>query len=73
MVPRHRTRQGRERALGEPALGPVNGLLCYRHACDRRALYDIVSGNNKYHPNVPRWRAHRGYYRASGLGVPQFA
>ena len=34
MVPRRRTRQGRERALGEPALGPVNGLLYYLYARD---------------------------------------
>jgi kumamolisin len=62
----------RERALGKPSLGPVNGLLYYLYAHDRRALYDIVSGNNKYYPHVRGWRAHRGYDLASGLGVPRF-
>lgn len=63
----------RERALGKPSLGPVNGLLYYLYAHDRRAVYDVVSGNNKYYPKVPGWRAHRGYDLASGLGVPRFA
>jgi hypothetical protein len=63
----------RERAVGRPVLGPVNGLLYYLYAHHRRALYDIVSGNNKYYPGIPGWRAHRGYDLASGLGVPQFA
>lgn len=63
----------REHALGKPSLGPVNGLMYYLYAHDRRALYDIVSGSNKYYPDVPGWRAHRGYDLASGLGVPQFA
>lgn len=63
----------RERALRKPSLGPVNGLLYYLYAHDRRALYDIVSGNNRYYSSVPGWRAHRGYDLASGLGVPRFA
>jgi subtilase family serine protease len=63
----------REHAHGEPVLGPVDGLLYYLHAHGRRPLYDIVSGSNKYYPNVPGWRAHRGYDLASGLGVPRFA
>ena len=42
----------------------------YLYARDRRALYDMVLGNDKY---VSGWRAHRGYDLASGLGVPQFA
>jgi kumamolisin len=63
----------RARALGKPLLGPVNGLLYYLYAHDRRALYDIVSGTNKYYPHVRGWRARRGYDLASGLGVPQFA
>jgi subtilase family serine protease len=63
----------RARALGKPLLGPVNGLLYYLYAHDRRALYDVVSGTNKYYPSVRGWRARRGYDLASGLGVPQFA
>ena len=53
MVPRRRTRQGRQRALSEPALGPVTGPQYYLYARDQRALYDIASGNNKPSPNVP--------------------
>jgi subtilase family serine protease len=63
----------RQRAAHLPPLGPVDGLLYYLRATDPRTLYDIVSGDNRYYPTVPGWRAHRGYDLASGLGVPQFA
>jgi subtilase family serine protease len=63
----------RQRAAHLSPLGPVNGLLYYLRATDPRTFYDIVSGDNRYYPSVPGWRAHRGYDLASGLGVPQFA
>lgn len=37
VVPTRHARQGRERALGEPALGPFNGLLYCLYARYRRA------------------------------------
>ncbi len=52
---------------------PSTGCCITCTHTDRRPLYDIVSGSNKYYPNVPGRRAHRGYDLASGLGVPQFA
>jgi Pro-kumamolisin, activation domain len=62
----------RLQAAGKPPLGPVNGLLYWLERHRPGALYDIVSGNNRYDRHAPGHRAHRGYDLASGVGVPRF-
>jgi subtilase family serine protease len=62
-----------QRAAHLPPLGPVNGLLYWLYRHSPNALYDIVSGSNRYDPEVPGYGARRGYDLASGLGVPRFA
>jgi kumamolisin len=59
----------RERAVGRPPLGPVNGLL---YATAAQTAFDIVSGDNGYDRRVPARSAGPGYDLASGLGVPRF-
>jgi kumamolisin len=59
----------RERAVGRPPLGPVNGWL---YASAPGTVFDIVSGNNGYDRRVPARQAGPGYDLASGLGVPRF-
>jgi hypothetical protein len=57
-----------------PPVGPADGLFYYlaRHQPD--ALYDVVSGNNGFFPDVPAHYGGAGITDlASGLGVPQFA
>jgi kumamolisin len=66
------TISARLRAAGKPPLGPVNGLLYWLRRRHPNALYDIVSGNNRYKRRVPGHRARRGYDLASGLGAPRF-
>lgn len=63
----------RQRALGQPPLGPVNGLLYELAGTDPAAIHDITVGTNAYDPEVPGHEAHPGYDLASGLGVPNFA
>ncbi len=62
----------RERAAGRPPLGPLNGLLYGLQSRDPALFWDVVSGQNRYLPRVPGFRARPGYDRASGLGVPLF-
>lgn len=62
----------RERAAGRPPLGPLNGMLYRLQATGSSAFYDVVSGQNRYQPRVPGYRAWPGYDRASGLGAPRF-
>lgn len=62
----------RQRALGQPPLGPVNGLLYTLQTTNPATLYDITAGNNSYNPKVPGNSATPGYDLASGLGVPNF-
>ena len=62
----------RERAAGRPPLGPVNGLLYELETTAPTAFYQIVSGQNRWRPRVPGYRALPGYDRASGLGAPRF-
>ena len=66
------TISARLRAAGKPPLGPVNGLLYWLRRHHPNALYDIVSGNNRYKRRIPGHRARRGYDLASGLGAPRF-
>jgi subtilase family serine protease len=66
------TISARLQALGKPPLGPVNGLVYWLQRHRPGALYDIVSGNNRYDRHAPGHRAHRGYDLASGVGVPRF-
>jgi hypothetical protein len=60
------------RAAGRPLLGPVNGLLYWLRRHRSSAIFDVVSGNNRYSSKVPGHQARRGYDLASGLGVPLF-
>ena len=62
----------RLQAAGKPPLGPVNGLLYWLERHRPGALYDIVSGTNRYDRHAPGHRARRGYDLASGVGVPRF-
>jgi hypothetical protein len=62
----------RERAAGQPPLGPVNGLLYYLARQDPGTLFDVVGGNNGWSPKVPPHQAAPGYDLATGLGVPRF-
>jgi kumamolisin len=62
----------RERAAGQPPLGPVNGLLYYLERQDPAALFDVINGNNGYNPKAKPRQAGPGYDLASGLGVPRF-
>lgn len=63
----------RERAAGQPPLGPVNGLLYYLdRQPDTNAFFDVVNGNNGYIPKVAPRQAGPGYDLATGLGVPRF-
>ncbi len=57
----------------QPPIGPANGLLYYLSSRRSAALWDVVTGNNRYFPSVPGFNAKRGYDLASGVGVPQFA
>jgi len=57
----------------QPPIGPANGLLYYLSTRRSAALWDVVTGNNRYFPSVPGFNAKRGYDLASGVGVPQFA
>jgi kumamolisin len=57
----------------QPPIGPANGLLYYLSSRRTAALWDVISGNNRYFPTVPGFRAEPGYDLASGVGVPQFA
>jgi len=66
------TLSARERAAGRPPLGPVNGMLYRLETTDPAAFHDIVSGQNRWRPHVPGYRAQPGYDRASGLGAPRF-
>jgi len=66
------TISARLQAAGKPPLGPVNGLLYWLERHRPGALYDIVSGNNRYDRHAPGHRARRGYDLASGVGVPRF-
>jgi kumamolisin len=63
----------RQRAAGNPPLGPVDGLLYAVRARAPAALFDVISGSNGYSRRVPAFSAKPGYDLASGLGVPQFA
>lgn len=63
----------RERALGQPPLGPVNGLLYELEENHPSDFYDVVAGDNAYDPKVPGYSAAPGYDLASGLGVPDFS
>ena len=62
----------RERAAGRGPLGPLNGLLYDLEANEPGTFHDIVSGQNRWRPRVPGYRATPGYDRASGLGAPRF-
>jgi hypothetical protein len=62
----------RLQADGQPPLGPVNGLVYWLERHHPRALYDVISGNNRYERRVPGHSAHRGYDLATGVGVPRF-
>jgi len=66
------TISARLQAAGKPPLGPVNGLLYWLERHRPGALYDVVSGNNRYDRHAPGHRARRGYDLASGVGVPRF-
>jgi pro-kumamolisin-like protein len=66
------TLSARQRALGQPPLGPFNGLLYQLQETNSSALYDITAGDNSYDPKVPGYSATPGYDLASGLGVPNF-
>jgi kumamolisin len=57
----------------QPPIGPANGLLYYLSSRRSAALWDVVTGNNRYFPTVPGFNAKPGYDLASGVGVPQFA
>jgi hypothetical protein len=61
----------RLQAAGKPPLGPVNGLLYWLERHRPGALYDIVSGTNRYDRHAPGHRARRGYDLASGVGAPR--
>ena len=61
----------RLQAAGKPPLGPVNGLLYWLERHRPGALYDIVSGTNRYDRHAPGHSARRGYDLASGVGVPR--
>lgn len=62
----------RLQAAGQPPLGPVNGLVYWLERHHPSALYDVISGNNRYDRRVPGHSARRGYDLASGVGVPRF-
>ena len=62
----------RLQAAGQPPLGPVNGLVYWLERHHPGALYDVVSGNNRYDRRVPGHSARRGYDLATGVGVPRF-
>jgi subtilase family serine protease len=62
----------RLQAAGKPPLGPVNGLVYWLQRHHPGALYDIISGNNRYDRHAPGHRARRGYDLASGVGVLRF-
>ena len=62
----------RLQAAGKPPLGPVNGLVYWLERHHPSALYDVISGNNRYERRVPGHSAHRGYDLATGVGVPRF-
>jgi hypothetical protein len=66
------TISARLQAAGQPPLGPVNGLIYWLERHHPSALYDVISGNNRYDRRVPGHNAHRGYDLATGVGVPQF-
>jgi Pro-kumamolisin, activation domain len=66
------TISARLQATGEPPLGPVNGLVYWLERHHPSALYDVISGNNRYDRHAPGHRAHRGYDLATGVGVPRF-
>jgi hypothetical protein len=67
------TISARLQAAGRPPLGPVNGLVYWLERHHPGALYDVVSGNNRYDRHAPGHHAHPGYDLASGVGVPRFA
>jgi kumamolisin len=67
------TISARLQAAGQPPLGPVNGLVYWLERHHPGALYDVVSGNNRYDRHAPGHHAQRGYDLASGVGVPRFA
>ena len=62
----------RLQAAGQPPLGPVNGLVYWLERHHPSALYDVISGSNRYDRRVPGHSARRGYDLATGVGVPRF-
>ncbi len=62
-----------QQRLHLPPVGPANGLFYDLARCAPATMWDVISGNNGYLPDVRAHRATRGYDLASGLGVPRFA
>ena len=47
------TISARLHATGEPPIGPVNGLVYWLERHNPSALYDVISGNNRYDRHAP--------------------
>jgi hypothetical protein len=62
-----------QRQRHRPPIGPADALFYSLARCTPSTIWDVVSGNNGYLPNVRAHNAKRGHDLAGGLAVPRFA